>query len=114
MFMRNMVTGGLYTLWGFYFDQQQGSLQQDFPFGGTSANVFVADRKGIIRGSRDLNVCLMTWGPNEPQQLVNIFAVYHPDGRVNAAVGHTIQTPPFIGPGMTATPQLMFAVPEDF
>ncbi|GAB4184619.1 MAG: hypothetical protein Tsb002_07790 [Wenzhouxiangellaceae bacterium] len=114
VFMRNMIPGGLYTLWGFYFDQQQGMLQQDFPFGGTSANVFVADRDGKIRGSRDINFCPMTWDDSAPQQLVNIFAVYHPDGRVNAAVGHTVQIPPFIGPGMTATPQLMFPMPQEF
>lgn len=113
--MRNMVPGGLYTLWGFYFDQAEGALQQDFPFGGTSANVFVADRDGRIRGSRDLNFCPMEIAPDERRQLVSIFAVFHPDGRVNAAVGHTVGIgPDFIGPGMTATPQVMFPFPDQF
>lgn len=112
--LRNMVPGGLYTVWGFYFDVDTGQLQQDFPFGGTSANVFVADRKGRITGARDLNFCPLTVGDDERFQLVNLFLVFHPDGRVNAAVGHTVAMPPFNGPGMTATPQIMFAIPEEF
>lgn len=112
--LRNMIPGGLYTVWGFYFDQAVGQLQQDFPFGGTSANVFVADRKGEISSSRSLSFCPMTIDPSERNQLVNLFVVFHPDGRVNAAVGHTVAMPPFNGPGMTATPQLMFPVPESF
>lgn len=112
--LSKMIPGGLYTVWGFYFDQATGQLQQDFPFGGTSANVFVADRKGKIRSSRSLSFCPMTIDASERNQLVNLFVVFHPDGRVNAAVGHTVTAPPFNGPGMTATPQLMFPIPESF
>lgn len=112
--MKNMVPGGLYTIWGFYFDTQIGMLQQDFPFGGTSANVYVADRHGDIHGSRWLNFCPMDVDPSERMQLVNLFVVYHADGNVYAAIGHEVATPPFIGPGVTATPQVMFPVPESF
>ena len=110
--LNKMVPGGLYTVWGFYFDQENGQLQPDFAFGGTSANVFAADRNGRIRSSKALNFCPLTVGADERYQLVNLFVVFHPDGRVNASVGHTVATPPFNGPGMTATPQLMFAIPE--
>ncbi len=112
--VENAIPGGLYTVWGFYFNVAAGQLMPDFAFGGTSANVFVSDKDGKIEGSRSLNFC--------PQQVpetagyipVNMFLVYHPDGRVNAAVGHTVATAPdFIGPGMTATPQLMFPMPKD-
>lgn len=108
------IPGGLYTVWGFYFDQQAGQLQPDFAFGGTSANVFTADKDGKIEGSRTLNFCPQGVEAHERYQLVNTFLVFHPDGRVNAAVGHTVATPPFNGPGMTATPQMMFPVPLDF
>lgn len=112
--LRNMIPGGLYTVWGFYFDTEAGQLQQDFPFGGTSANVFVANHKGNILGTRALSFCPMKIEDDERNQLVNLFVVYHPDGRVNAAVGHTVAEPPFNGPGMTATPQVMFPFPENF
>jgi len=107
------IPGGLYTVWGFYFDQEAGQLQPDFAFGGTSANVFTADKDGHIRGSRKLNFCPQGVGAGERFQLVNLFLVFHPDGRVNAAVGHQVATPPFNGPGMTATPQMMFPMPID-
>lgn len=107
------IPGGLYTVWGFYFDQQAGQLQPDFAFGGTSANVFAADKDGRIRGSKALSFCPQGVGADERFQLVNLFLVFHPDGRVNAAVGHTVAAPPFNGPGMTATPQMMFPMPVD-
>lgn len=110
--LRRMIPGGLYTVWGFYFDQESGELQPDFAFGGTSANVFTANRRGSLRSSRDLSFCPLTVGDDERYQLVNLFVVFHPDGRVNASVGHTVATPPFNGPGMTATPQVMFAIPD--
>lgn len=107
------IPGGLYTIWGFYFDQEAGQLQPDFAFGGTSANVFTADKDGRIRGSRALNFCPQGVGAAERYQLVNLFLVFHPDGRVNAAVGHQAATPPFNGPGMTATPEMMFPMPVE-
>ena len=111
----NLIPGGLYTVWGFYFDQDIGSLMPDFAFGGTSANVFTADRNGEINGARDLNFCPQEVTINDRYVPVNMFLVYHPDGRVHASVGHPVNTPPFIGPGMVATPQLMFPMPaEDF
>ena len=110
--LRRMIPGGLYTVWGFYFDQESGQLQPDFAFGGTSANVFTANRKGFLHGNKDLSFCPLTVGEDERYQLVNLFVVFHPDGRVNASLGHTVATPPFNGPGMTATPQLMFAIPD--
>jgi len=111
--VRNAIAGGLYTIWGFYFDQDVGQLMPDFAFGGTSANVFVADKDGRIEGSRALNFCPQQVTAQDRYVPVATFLVYHPDGRVNAAVGHTVATPPFIGPGMTASPQIMFAMPRE-
>jgi len=111
--VRDAIPGGLYTIWGFYFDQDVGQLMPDFAFGGTSANVFVADKDGRIDGSRALNFCPQRVTAQDRYVPVATFLVYHPDGRVNAAVGHTVATPPFIGPGMTASPQIMFAMPKD-
>lgn len=111
--VRDAIPGGLYTVWGFYFDQDIGSLMPDFAFGGTSANVFVADKDGEIEGARALNFCPQSITAADRYVPVAMFLVYHPDGRVNAAVGHTVATPPFIGPGMTATPEVMFAMPKD-
>jgi hypothetical protein len=108
----NLIPGGLYTIWGFYFDQNFGSLMPDFAFGGTSANVFSADRHGKIRSSKDLSFCPQKVTIDDPQVPVAMFLVYHPDGRVHASVGHPVNTPPFIGPGVLATPQLMFAMPK--
>lgn len=108
----NAIPGGLYTVWGFYFDQGTGQLMPDYAFGGTSANTFVADIDGEIRGKRALNSCPQQVGRSERYVPVATFLVFHPDGRVNAAVGHTVATPPFIGPGMTATPQIMFPMPK--
>lgn len=56
----------------------------------------------------------MTWPRDEPFQLVNLFLVFHPDGRVNASVVHTVATDPFVCPGVTVTPQIMFPMPEYF
>lgn len=109
----NAIPGGLYTMWGFYFDQDIGSLMPDYAFGGTSANVFTADRNGKIKGARDLNICLQDINREDRYVPVNMFLVYHPDGRVHASVGHPVNTAPFIGPGMIATPQLMFAMPSE-
>lgn len=109
--VRNAIPGGLYTVWGFYFDQGIGSLMPDFAFGGTSANVFVADKEGRIDGERSLNFCPQQVSIEDRYVPVATFLVFHPDGRVNAAVGHTVATPPFQGPGMTATPQIMFPMP---
>ncbi len=108
----NLIPGGLYTVWGFYFDQNFGSLMPDFAFGGTSANVFSADRHGKIKSSKDLSFCPQKVTIDDPQVPVAMFLVYHPDGRVHASVGHPVNTPPFIGPGMVATPQLMFPMPK--
>lgn len=110
--VNNAIAGGLYTVWGFYFDQVAGQLMPDFAFGGTSANVFVADANGRISGTRALSVCPQKIRMSERYIPVAMFLVFHPDGRVNAAVGHTVATPPFIGPGMTATPQIMFPMPK--
>ena len=109
----NMIPGGLYTVWGFYFDQDVGSLMPDFAFGGTSANVFTADRNGKINGARDLNFCPQKVTISDRYVPVNMFLVYHPDGRVHASVGHPVNTPPFIGPGMVAIPQLLFPMPTE-
>jgi len=108
----NLIPGGLYTVWGFYFDQDFGSLMPDFAFGGTSSNVFAADRHGKIKSSKDLSFCPQQVTINDRQVPVSMFLVYHPDGRVHATVGHPVNTAPFIGPGMVATPQLMFPMPK--
>jgi len=116
---RHLVPGGLYTMWGFYFDQFSppppegtGGLQPDLAFGGTSANVFVADDKGAIEASRDLGFCPQNWPKSEPFQLINLHLVYHPEGRVYGAVAHQVHVAPsHAGPGMVAIPQLMFAMP---
>lgn len=110
--VKNAIAGGLYTVWGFYFNVAAGQLMPDFAFGGTSANVFVGDKDGNVTGARTLNFCPQQLAETEQYIPVNMFLVYHPDGRVNASVGHTVATPPFIGPGMTATPQIMFALPK--
>lgn len=112
--MRNMIPGGLYTIWGFYFDTETNMMGPDFAFGGTSANVFTADRHGKIRGSRDLNFCPMTIPEDDRIQLLNLFVVHHADGRVYSGVDHMVWTPPFIGSGITTSPQVMFAIPESF
>lgn len=111
--VENAIPGGLYTIWGFYFDQGINQLMPDFAFGGTSSNVFVADMDGRIQGKRALSFCPQNVTIRDRYVPVAQFLVYHPDGRVNAAVGHTVNTPPFIGPGMTATPQIMFPMPKD-
>ena len=108
----NLIPGGLYTVWGFYFDQDFGSLMPDFAFGGASSNVFSADRHGKIKSSKDLSFCPQKVTINDRQVPVSMFLVYHPDGRVHATVGHPVNTAPFIGPGMVATPQLMFPMPK--
>lgn len=111
--VRDAIPGGLYTLWGFYFDQETGQIMPDYAFGGTSANAYVADMDGSIEATRALNTCLQRISPDERYIPIASFLTFHPDGRVNAAVGHTVGVPPFIGPGMTATPQIMFPMPRD-
>lgn len=111
--VQHAIPGGLYTVWGFYFDQQINQLMPDYAFGGTSSNVFVADMDGRIEGKRALSFCPQKVTSRDRYIPVAQFLVYHPDGRVNAAVGHTVNTPPFIGPGMTATPQIMFPMPKN-
>jgi hypothetical protein len=106
------IPGGLYTLWGFFYDQHlpfPRGLQSDFPFGGTSNNVYVADADGSVSATRKVALCLPELTSGERRQLINLFFVYHPDGRVNAGVGHFVNTSPFLGPGCTATPQIMWS-----
>lgn len=106
------IPGGLYTLWGFFYDQHlpwPRGLQLDFPFGGTSNNVYVADADGSVTATRRASRCISKSSNEERRQLINIFFVFHPDGRVNAAVGHFVNTPPFLGPGCTAIPQIMWS-----
>lgn len=110
--VRDAIPGGLYTVWGFYFDQQANQLMPDYAFGGTSANAFVADMDGRIEGKRALNHCPQDATTYDRYVPVATFLVYHPDGRVNAAVGHIVATPPYAGPGMTATPEIMFPMPK--
>jgi len=112
--MRDLIPGGLYTLWAFYFNQQTGNLHPGIPFGGTSANVFVADRNGRLNGDRALNVCPMDIAPEEDRQLVTLVLIYHTNGQVEAGVDLVFDDPPVTGPGITATPQLFFPFPEQF
>lgn len=116
----NLVPGGLYTLWLFYFDQVNppppqgtGGFQPDLAFGGASANVFVADRYGRINGTRDMGFCPQAWSEDEQYQPLNLHLVLHPEGRVYGTVAEQTLAPPFNGgPGIVAIPQLMFTLPR--
>jgi hypothetical protein len=117
---RHLVPGGLYTLWLFYFDQLNaqppegsGGLQPDLAFGGSSANVFVADEEGKISGKRIINFCPQTWPKHEQYQPLNLHLVLHPEGQVYGTVAEQLLKPPHNGgPGIVALPQLMFTFPK--
>lgn len=110
--VKGAIPGGLYTMWGFYFDQVTGQIMPDYAFGGVSANTYTADMDGSINATRALNSCPQQVGADERYVPIAQFLTFHPDGRVNGAVGHTVGIEPFIGPGMTAVPQMMFPMPR--
>lgn len=115
----HLVPGGLYTLWLFYFDQVNlppplgtGGLQPDLAFGGSSANVFVADMNGDLNGKQQINFCPQRWGRGEQYQPLNLHLVLHPEGRVYGTVAEQLLKAPHEGgPGIVAIPQLMFTFP---
>lgn len=117
---RNLVPGGLYTLWLFYFDQVNlppphgtGGLQPDLAFGGSSANVLVADMNGDLSGKQKLNFCPQRWSKTEQYQPLNLHLVLHPEGRVYGTVAEQLMKPPHEGgPGIVAIPHLMFTFPR--
>lgn len=116
----NLVPGGLYTLWLFYFDQLNppppagtGGLQPDLAFGGSSANVMVADMDGNLRSRQRINFCPQRWPASEQYQPLNLHLVLHPEGRVYGTVAEQLMAPAHEGgPGVVAIPQLMFTFPK--
>jgi hypothetical protein len=115
----NLIPGGLYTLWLFYFDQFNspppagtGGLQPDLAFGGSSANVMVADMDGNLHTRQRINFCPQRWPASEQYQPLNLHLVLHPEGRVYGTVAEQLMKPPHDGgPGIVAIPQLMFTFP---
>lgn len=116
----NLVPGGLYTLWLFYFDQVNsppplgmGGLQKDLAFGGSSSNVMVADMNGSLKTKQLINFCPQQWRTNEQYQPLNLHLVLHPEGRVYGTVAEQLMSPPYEGgPGIVAVPHLMFPFPK--
>lgn len=108
--LRKLVPGGLYTVWAFFFDQQENKLITDIPFGGTSANVFSADFRGNAEIKQALNFCPQGIEESERYQLIEVCVVLHPDGQTYSGVPHTVASNPFIGPGINALPHIMFPV----
>ena len=109
--LNDLVPGGLYTSWAFFFDTQEQQLITDRPFGGTSANVFSADYRGKASVKQFLNFCPRLIDESERYQLVGVFVVLHPDGQVHGGVPHTVQKEPHIGPGINSMAHIMFAFP---
>lgn len=113
-----LVPGALYTLWGFYYDRYlpfPRGLQGNFPYGGMSNNVFVADVDGKISTTKRAPSCAPkddAQGPDTRYKLINLFLAIQPDGKIyEAGVRHPLmQSSPYGGPGCAATPHLMFVL----
>ena len=109
--VRGLIPGGLYSLWGYYYDQQTGALEAPFPFGGTSNNVFTVERTGRLRTDHNMAFCPQDVDPANDQQMVFIMLTYHPDGQIHGGTDAVLGDPVAAGPGINAIPHVMFPFP---